>query len=134
MRLTAIFALVIVFVACSKNKSKEMLKSSVMPEDLTAVLDTIWSTEQEPISLRDSLIEIYGAESKEAEVYQKLYRENHSINIKKIKTILDNYGWPELTVIGDQGNRTICNVLQHSNQVTRERGVTDLWWANEILS
>ncbi|MGB5647141.1 MAG: DUF6624 domain-containing protein [Muriicola sp.] len=34
--------------------------------------------------------------------------------------MLDNYGWPELTQIGEQGNRTICNVLQHADQETRE--------------
>ena len=41
-------------------------------------------------------------------------------NIKKIRAILDNHGWPKKTVIGEQGNRTICNVLQHANQETRE--------------
>lgn len=108
-------------MACSKkNKPKEMLSTSEIPKNLTVVLDTVWRTEQEPITIRDSLMKIYGAESKEADVYQKLYRKNHLINIKKVRAILDNYGWPETVVIGDQGNRTICNVLQHAEQETRE--------------
>ena len=119
MRLILIFALFFVIACSKKNKSKEMLSSSEIPENLTAVLDTIWRTEQEPISIRDSLMKIHGAESKEADVYQKIYRKNHLINIKKVRAILDNYGWPETVVIGDQGNRTICNVLQHTDQETR---------------
>ena len=65
-------------------------------------------------------MKIYGAESIEADVYQKIYRKNHAINIEKVLAILNNYGWPDTTVIGDQGNRTICNVLQHADQQTRE--------------
>jgi hypothetical protein len=120
MRLISISALLIIIVACTKNKPKEMLISSEIPRSITADLDTIWSTEQEPITMRDSLMKIYGAESKEADVFQKIYRKNHAINIKKIRAILDNYGWPETSVIGEQGNRTICNVLQHADQGTRE--------------
>lgn len=90
------------------------------PEYLQAVLDTIFSMEQEPISIRDSLIDVHGAESKEAAVYQKIYQENHAINIKKIRAILDKTGWPDTVHSGSNGNRTICNVLQHADQETRE--------------
>lgn len=66
------------------------------------------------------MIAIYGAESKEAYIYQKEYRKNHASNIIKIREILDNNSWPELSLIGERGNRTICNVLQHADQKTRE--------------
>jgi hypothetical protein len=104
----------------SKDKSKKSTNTIQKTENLITVLDTIWLKEQTPIRLRDSLINIYGAESKEAYVYQKEYRINHTLNIKKIKEILDKYDWPESTLIGEQGNRTICNVLQHADQKTRE--------------
>ncbi len=108
-------------ISCSdKNKSTKSTNIIQKTENLIAVLDTIWQTEQIPIRLRDSLINIYGAGSKEADVYQKEYRINHARNIKKIRGILDNHDWPEQAVIGDQGNRTICNVLQHADQQTRE--------------
>ena len=71
MRLISISALLIIIVACTKNKPKEMLISSEIPRSITADLDTIWSTEQEPITMRDSLMKIYGAESKEADVFRK---------------------------------------------------------------
>lgn len=120
MRFIFILFLLITISCTNKNKSKKTATSIDRTENLIAVLDTIWEKEQTPIRLRDSLINIYGVESKEAEVYQKEYRKNHTLNIKKIKKILDKYDWPELTQIGEQGNRTICNVLQHANQETRE--------------
>jgi len=120
MRFIFTLFLLITISCTNKNKSKKTITSIDRTENLIAVLDTIWEKEQTPIRSRDSLINIYGAESKEAEVYQKEYRKNHTLNIKKIKKILDKYDWPELTQIGEQGNRTICNVLQHADQETRE--------------
>lgn len=119
MRLILILFVFFVMACSNKNKSEEILNSSKIPENLTTVLDTIWRTEQEPITIRDSLMKIYGAESKEADVYQKIYKKNHAINIEKIRDILNNYGWPDTTVIGDGGSRTISNVLQHADQETR---------------
>lgn len=29
--------------------------------------------------------------------------------------MLDKYGWPTQEMVGEQGNHTICNVLQHSS-------------------
>lgn len=87
--------------------------------DLVAVLDTIWETEQLPIRLRDSLMTVYGVESKEAQEQQEIYLANHAINEKKIRDILDSSGWPDKEVIGEQGNLTICNVIQHSDNEVR---------------
>ena len=60
-----------------ESKAQEILQQ----EDLIAILDTIWITEQEPIGARDSLIDIYGVDAKEVEFYQKLYE----INMKSTK-------------------------------------------------
>jgi hypothetical protein len=112
--------LLIIVLCLNKNRQEKSTNAIQKTENLISVLDTIWQTEQTPIRLRDSLMNIYGPESKEADKYQKKFRKNHTINIKKTKRILDTYGWPELVLIGDQGNRTIANVLQHTDQVTRE--------------
>ncbi len=111
-------AFLIISMSCSdKSKSKNPIKQT---GSLIAVLDTIWQTEQTPIRLRDSVITIYGAASKEADVYQKEFKKNHALNIKKVLKIIDNYNWPDPTQTGDQGNLTLCNVLQHADQATRE--------------
>ena len=124
MKIKTLAIVLVIITSCSqgqKNKKTQQTKDQYADgQYLIQVLDTIWTAEQVPIRKRDSLMEVYGVDSKEAEVFQKIYRANHTINIKKIIAILNNNGWPESTVIGDQGNRTICNVLQHADQATRE--------------
>jgi hypothetical protein len=88
-------------------------------EDLIAVLDTVWRTEQGPISLRDSLMDKYGVDSEGAREQQKIYERNHIINEKIVTDILDYYGWPDKELIGERGNLTICNVIQHSDNEIR---------------
>jgi hypothetical protein len=36
-----------------------------------------------------------------------------------VLNLLDTYGWPQKEVIGEQGNWTICNVMQHSENDVR---------------
>lgn len=90
-----------------------------MSEQLKAVLDKIWQTEQTPIRTRDSLMKIYGAESNEYQSQQLIYERNHEINEQKVKAILEKYGWPDKEIAGENGNWTICNVIQHSENIVR---------------
>lgn len=115
----------LLIVSCSRVKGKteqdQKVQDSIMAsQNLVAVLDTIWETEQEPITKRDEMLDKFGAESKEYEKYQAIYETNHTINERKIIEILAD-GWPKKEVIGERGNRTICNVLQHSDYDTREK-------------
>lgn len=103
----------------SKTKSKETSTAAENQENLITVLDTIWNTEQRPITLRDSLMEIYGAESELVKKQQAIYESSHRINERKVKNILDTYGWPTKEMAGVQGNWTICNVIQHSDNEIR---------------
>ncbi len=119
-RLVLIITLLLT-MACSNQKGNEAPTNKQTPVDLIAVLDTVWRTEQGPITLRDSLMKIYGAESKEVQTQQEIYERNHIVNERKIKTILDKYGWPTKEMIGEQGNWTICNVIQHSDNEIRIR-------------
>lgn len=119
MRFALVFFLLF-FISCSsKNKSKEPIQSSQKPKNFIAVLDTIWQTEQTPIRTRDSLMRIYGADSEQYQKYQKIYVKNHAINERKVTAILDTYGWPTKEMIGEQGNWTICNVIQHAKNEVR---------------
>jgi len=115
-----LFLLVLVSISCTNSSKtstdKKLIKSD---EQLVAMLDSIWILEQEPITLRDSMIEIYGANSNEAKKYQLIYEKNHAKNEERIKNLLDNNGWPKKSVIGEQGNWTICNVIQHSENDVR---------------
>lgn len=118
MRILFIFA-VLLFMACSnKKQSNKAVNSIENPEDIVAILDTIWRTEQEPITMRDSLMKVHGADSELVQEQQDIYKKNHIVNEEKVAAIL-KYGWPEKDVIGEQGNWTICNVIQHSDNEIR---------------
>lgn len=107
-------------MTCSTmSKSKEAPILTENQDNLIAVLDTIWRTEQQPITLRDSLMKIYGVDSKLVQEQQKIYEQNHIINERKVKAILDSHGWPSKEIAGERGNRTLCNVIQHSANEVR---------------
>ncbi|MCK0109527.1 hypothetical protein MWU58_09495 [Flavobacteriaceae bacterium S0825] len=118
MRITLLLVLFFA-VSCADQKKTIEKAPSQTNEQLISMLDSIWTTEQQPITLRDSMIELYGADSKEAEKYQLIYEKNHAINEEKITNLLDSKGWPEKSVIGEQGNWTICNVIQHAENDVR---------------
>jgi len=51
----------------------------------------------------------------------KIINQKDSINLIKVKALLDKYGWLGSDVIGGQGNSTLFLVIQHSNQATQEK-------------
>jgi hypothetical protein len=107
-------------LSCSNSKKSSKEQESIQTnEQLIVMLDIIWTTEQEPITLRDSMMEMYGVDSKEAEKYQLIYEKNHVVNEVKITNLLDSNGWPQKEVIGELGNMTICNVIQHAENDVR---------------
>ena len=121
IKMKLIYALLFIMtIACNTKKQKEETETVVNDKvDIAAMLDTIFTTEQEPISLRDAYIEKYGVDSKEAKEQQKIYEQNHIINERKIREVLDTDGWPDIELIGEAGNRTICNVIQHADNEVR---------------
>tara|TARA_B100000949_G_scaffold221675_4_gene222599 strand:- start:1360 stop:2037 length:678 start_codon:yes stop_codon:yes gene_type:complete len=115
----AILLAVAMSMACDrKSKPKQQVQVKPQTVDLAATLDTIWRTEQIPIRKRDSAFHAYGDQSNMYKEYQSIYKKNHLINEQKVAKILKD-GWPSLNEIGEQGNLTICNVLQHSSPETR---------------
>ena len=119
MKYILLFSVLLVTSCSNTSKSKVVSSKTENPENLIAVLDTIWQREQRPITLRDSLIKIYGTESELVKEQQAIYKNNHIINERKVKSILDSYGWPTKEMSGEQGNWTICNVIQHSDNEVR---------------
>ena len=114
------FSCLLLSMSCSGQSRPE--NTSLTPEqpvDLIAVLDTIWRAEQLPLRSRDSLMRIYGPESEMLNEQQAIFERNHVVNERKVKHILDTYGWPTKQMAGERGNWTICNVIQHSDNAVR---------------
>ena len=107
-------------MSCSNtSKSKEAISLVQNQKNLIAILETIWKTEQLPIRSRDSLIALYGVDHDLVKKQNLIIDENHAINEKKVRKILDNDGWPTKKMSGERGNWTICNVIQHSENEVR---------------
>ncbi|MEM9723055.1 MAG: DUF6624 domain-containing protein, partial [Bacteroidota bacterium] len=90
-----------------------------LDKPLVAQLDTIYQLDQ---TYRQTVSEIegkYGWDSEELKAHWKLIQETDSINLVKIKEILDKRGWVGPKVIGDQGNLTLFLVIQHADLETQ---------------
>ncbi|WP_373514514.1 DUF6624 domain-containing protein [Persicitalea sp.] len=111
-RWTEVIALV------TANKVKE---EANYDKPLVAMLDTIFQEDQ---TYRKQVVEIqekYGNDSQEMQAHWKKIMAIDSVNLIKVKKILDERGWLGDSVIGSQGNTTLFLVIQHSDQQTQEK-------------
>lgn len=100
----------------NKNKAEANLN-----KPLVATLDSIYDDDQKYRQQIDRIEKKYGWDSKEMKDHWKIINEKDSLNLIKIKFILDKYGWLGADVIGRQGNSTLFLVIQHSDQTTQEK-------------
>ena len=92
-----------------------------LDKQLVTILDTIYVDDQENRKQINDIAKEYGWESKELKDHLKIIEEQDSINIIKIKKILDEHGWLGADIIGNQGNTTLFLVIQHSDLETQEK-------------
>jgi len=102
------------------KQNKEKAEAN-LNKPLVAILDTIYIEDQKYRKQIDEIEEKYGWESKEMKAHWKIINEKDSINLIKVKAILDQYGWLGSDVVGGQGNSTLFLVIQHSDLATQEK-------------
>ncbi|GEO11061.1 DUF6624 domain-containing protein [Segetibacter aerophilus] len=101
-----------------QNKDKA---EANLNKPLVAQLDSIYIEDQKYRQQIDSIEKKYGWESKEMTAHWKIINEKDSINLIKVKNILDKHGWLGADVVGEQGNTTLFLVIQHSDRATQEK-------------
>lgn len=101
-----------------QNKDKA---EANLNKPLAAMLDTIFMEDQNYRIQIGDVEKKYGHDSKEMKEHWKLIAEKDSINLIKVKNILDTYGWLGPDVVGGQGNSALFLVIQHSNLPTQEK-------------
>lgn len=89
--------------------------------DLITKLDTIREEDQKYRRQIDEIEEKYGKDSKEVKSHWNLISQKDSINLIKVKEILDNRGWLGASIIGTKGNTTLFLVIQHADLETQEK-------------
>ncbi len=86
---------------------------------LVAMLDTIYQEDQSYRMQINAIEEEHGRDSEEMQNHWNLINEKDSINLIKIKKILDERGWLGPKTIGNQGNSTLFLVIQHADIETQ---------------
>jgi hypothetical protein len=104
--------------AIKQNKEKAEANFN---RPLVAQLDSIYIDDQTYRKQVVDLAKKSGWESQEVKDLWKIIHVKDSINLVKIKSILDQYGWLGADVIGVQGNSTLFLVIQHADIATQEK-------------
>ena len=102
------------------KSNKEKLEPN-LNEALAAQLDTIYSEDQTYRNQIDDIEKQYGFQSKEMEAQWRAIARKDSVNLRKIRDILDTYGWLGKDVAGSQGNATLFLVIQHADLAIQEK-------------
>jgi hypothetical protein len=93
-----------------KNKYKDIIKQlKIVDED----------DKKYRIKIQE-LGEKYGLQSKKVDSVWVLMNKADSINLKKVKSILDKYGWLGASEIGTVCNIALYRIIQHSDIKTQE--------------
>lgn len=100
------------------NQEKEEAK---LDKPLVKILDTIYQEDQTYRMQLNEVEKKYGWKSDEIKAHWKIILEKDSINLIKVKKILDERGWLGADVLGYQGNFTLFLVIQHSDTKTQEK-------------
>lgn len=101
-----------------QNKEKSEMN---LNKTLVEILDSIFIEDQ---TYRLQITEIekeFGETSKEMQEHWNRIVVSDSLNLIKVKNILDKFGWLGPDEIGEQGNTTLFLVIQHSDLITQEK-------------
>jgi len=95
------------------------IPESTLNKELVAILDTIHQEDQKYREELQVLEKQYRWDSKEVKDSWKIINVKDSINLIKVEKILAEYGWLGSDIVGEQGNKTLFLVIQHSNTQTQ---------------
>lgn len=102
------------------KQNKDKVEAN-LNKPLVAQLDSILIEDQKYRKQIKDVEKEFGNDSKEMKALWKTINEKDSVNLIKVKSILDTYGWLGSDVVGSQGCSTLFLVIQHSDQTTQEK-------------
>ncbi len=88
-------------------------------KELAAVLDAIYEMDQAGRHKLDSLQKQYGWQSEQVQALLPAMKTQDSINLLRVKKIIDTYGWPGPGEVGKKGSQTVFLVIQHADSLTQ---------------
>jgi hypothetical protein len=109
-----IVGLLIVNLSFGQTQNKKSLDKSLMIQ-----LDTIHKLDQHYRQQMSEIEKKYGAQSEEFITNVLQTNKTDSLNLIEVEKILAERGWLGADVIGEQGNKTLFLVIQHSDLETQ---------------
>jgi hypothetical protein len=88
-----------------------------------SVVDMLYIIDNDDQKFRNELDELekkFGLQSKEVKEKWNQINKADSVNLTKVKGIIEKYGWLSVEEIGNQGNSTLFMVIQHADIKTQE--------------
>jgi hypothetical protein len=98
------------------NKEKAETK---LNKPLAALLDTIYHGDQGNRKNMDTVEKQFGWGSSQMDSLFRKTRFQDSINLIRVRQIIDDYGWLGPDEVGEQGATTIFLVIQHADSLTQ---------------
>ncbi|MEO6539862.1 MAG: DUF6624 domain-containing protein, partial [Ferruginibacter sp.] len=92
---------------------------STFHKELAALLDTVYHEDQSGRLQIDSLQKQFGWKSEQVQSVVQTMIIRDSINLVRIRHIIDTYGWLGPDEVGKQGAQTIFLVIQHADSLTQ---------------
>ena len=96
-------------------------KEAKLNKRLIKQLDSIYTEDQQYRKQRKEIEKQFGRNSQQMNALFKIMDETDSINLIKVKKIIDHHGWLGADVIGEKGNSTLFLVIQHTDLKTQEK-------------
>lgn len=102
-----------------KVKSNKEKAEAMLNKPLAALLDTVYDEDQADRLNIDIIQKQFGIQSKQLDsLWRKIYFQD-SVNLLKVKHIIDTYGWPGPELVGQKGATAIFLVIQHADSLTQ---------------
>lgn len=106
----------ITIVRANKEKAEANLD-----RPLTALLDSIYTEDQQYRRRIDEVEKRHGRDSREMKDLWRTIAEKDSSNLVVVTRILDERGWLGPDIVGQTGNSTLFLVIQHADLATQEK-------------
>lgn len=106
---------------CTKVKDNKDKAEVGLITPVVHILDTVYMDDQTDRQKIEDVQQKYGYDSKEIKALWKRINYKDSIDLIKVKQILDEYGWLGADKIGASANSTIFLVVQHADLKTQEK-------------
>lgn len=93
------------------NRNKKIKNPNIT---LLNILDTIFPEDQKYRLQLNKVEKEYGVKSKQYKSLWAIINAKDYINVLKAKKIINEYGWPSIDMVGEEGITTMFLVLQHA--------------------